>query len=84
MTMNHSRELYVGDEVHGRCSAWIPRGCGFGFLHVDGVSKDVFVSAADLIALPDLRRGERVQFEVRMDDRGRLKAANVMLLDETL
>jgi len=75
-----NRKLQVGDEVEGRCSGWFCAGRGYGFVSVDGVKKDIFVLARNLLNAASLEVGETVAFEVRMGHDGKLMADNVALL----
>lgn len=68
--------LQVGDSAYGTAKDWFDRGYGYGFIAVPG-AKDIFVSARAITNAPQLEPGDRVQFDVRMDSRGRLFAANV-------
>ena len=77
-----NRELQVGDEVEGRCSGWFNVRRGHGFISVDGVKKDIFVPARNLLNAASLEVGETVTFEVRMGYDGRLMADNVELITE--
>jgi CspA family cold shock protein len=51
---------------------------GFGFITIEGESKDVFFHATDLsgVAFDDLRMGDSVEFEMGESDKGP-KAVNV-------
>lgn len=76
------RELVIGDEYEGIVSGWINQGHGYGFIHVEGAPRDVFVSARDLENATDLRRGDRVRFAVRMNESGRLQASHCALFED--
>ena len=55
---------------------------GFGFIQpIDG-SADVFVhvSALERAGLDDLKEGQKLQFDLEQDKRGRSAAANLRLL----
>ncbi len=62
---------------------WFNPTKGYGFIQPEDGSKDVFVhvSAVERAGLRTLREGQRVQFEVESDDRGRVAATNLSLLD---
>lgn len=74
------REFHVGDELEGLCKTWVANGCGYGFLAVPGYP-DLFVGARNLHNTIELRPGDRVTFEVRMDRYGRFEATDVRLLE---
>jgi cold shock CspA family protein len=75
-----NRELQVGDEVEGRCSGWFNVGRGHGFISVDGIRKDIFVPARNLLNAASLEVGDTVTLEVRMGYDGKLMADNVGLV----
>jgi cold shock protein len=52
----------------------------FGFLVRDDHEPDVFVHASDVEPGHTLREGEKVEFEVGQDDRGRPKATQVRIV----
>jgi len=72
--------LEIGETYTGTCVAWHDKGWGFGFLRVAGF-KDIFVVARDITNFIRLERGARVQFDVAMDNTGRLKATNATLIE---
>lgn len=74
------RVLEASERVEGSCARWFTDRC-FGWLEVPGVDKDVFVGARQLLNAPDLRRRDKVAFDVAIDGQGRLQAINVVLLD---
>lgn len=80
VTQATERELNIGDEVQGICSAWFDEGRGYGFIRVTGVAKDVFVPARNLVDSISLHVGQRVSFEVRLDREGRLFADGVAIV----
>ncbi len=49
----------------------------FGFIVRDDQEPDVFVHASDVEAGHTLREGEKVEFDLGQDDRGRPKATQV-------
>ncbi len=57
---------------------------GFGFIVPDEGSKDVFVhiSALERAGLSALLEGQRVEYEMGQDQKGRMSAATVALLDD--
>ena len=52
----------------------------FGFIVRDDTEPDVFVHASDVEAGRTLREGEKVEFELGQDDRGRPKATQVRVV----
>jgi CspA family cold shock protein len=58
---------------------WFNVNKGFGFIVPDDGSKDVFVhiSAVERAGLSSLLEGQRVQYEVGRDRKGRLSAVSV-------
>ena len=62
---------------------WFNPTKGYGFIQPDDGSKDVFVhiSAVERAGLPNLREGQRVNYEVVTRDRGRTAAENLTLAD---
>lgn len=54
---------------------------GFGFIQPSDGSKDVFVhvSALERAGIPELREGQKVQFEV-ITERGKQAAGNIKLI----
>jgi CspA family cold shock protein len=54
---------------------------GFGFIRPDGGSGDIFVHARDIANADKLNQGQRVSFEIIMDDkRGKQRADRVRVL----
>ena len=54
---------------------------GFGFIRPDGGGGDVFVHARDIANADKLNQGQRVSFEIIMDDkRGKQRADRVRVL----
>jgi cold shock protein len=55
---------------------------GYGFIEPDDGGKEVFVhiSALDRAYLGGLRQGQRLQFDVEIDNFGRPSAANLQLI----
>jgi cold shock protein len=58
---------------------WFNAQKGFGFIHPDDGSKDVFVhnSALERAGIGNLTEGQRVSYETQRDQRGRLSAENL-------
>ena len=56
---------------------------GYGFIHPDDGDKDAFVhiSAVEAAGLDGLREGQKVEFELVSDDRGRSSAENLSLVE---
>ncbi len=56
---------------------------GYGFIQPDNGDKDAFVhiSAVESAGLDGLREGQRVEFELIADDRGRSSAENLSLVE---
>ncbi len=63
---------------------WFNVSKGFGFIVPDEGSKDVFVhiSALERAGLSALLEGQRVEYEMGRDQKGRMSAATVALLDD--
>lgn len=78
-TATNGQQLHVGENHEGICSAWFDRGRGFGFIKVSGVEQELFVSSRCVVNADALRRGDRVRFEVRMSNTGKLMADCVEL-----
>ena len=55
-----------------RLGVWFPARTGF---------KDIFVGAREIANFNRLDRGDRVQFDVAMDNTDRLKATNATLIE---
>lgn len=58
---------------------WFNPAKGYGFIEPEDGSKDVFVhiSAVERAGLGDLREGQKVEFDVERDDRGKTSATNL-------
>lgn len=56
---------------------------GYGFIQPDDGDKDAFVhiSAVEAAGLDGLREGQKVEFELVSDDRGRTSAENLSLVE---
>ncbi len=56
---------------------------GYGFIQPDDGDKDAFVhiSAVESAGLTGLREGQKVEFELVSDDRGRSSAENLSLVE---
>ena len=56
---------------------------GYGFIQQDDGDKDAFVhiSAVEAAGLTGLREGQKVEFELVSDDRGRSSAENLSLVE---
>lgn len=52
----------------------------YGFISREGEGSDVFVHRNDLVTATSLKRGDRVEFEVAKDERGRAKAVKVRVV----
>jgi len=63
---------------------WFNVSKGFGFIVPDEGSKDVFVhvSALERAGLSSLLEGQRVEYEMGRDKKGRMSAAAVSLVDD--
>lgn len=55
----------------------------FGFIEPEGGTKDVFVhiSAVERAGLKSLSEGQKVKFELFTDDKGKVSAVDLVLLD---
>ncbi len=62
---------------------WFNTVKGFGFIQPDDGSKDVFVhiSAVDRAGLSSLNEGQKVEYELVPDNRGRSAAGNLSLVE---
>ena len=62
---------------------WFNTVKGFGFIQPDDGSKDVFVhiSAVDRAGLSSLHEGQKVEYELVPDNRGRSAAGNLSLVE---
>ena len=58
---------------------WFNTTKGFGFIAPDGGKKDVFVhiSAVERAGMSALNEGDRVEFELEVDRRGKTAAVNL-------
>ncbi len=63
---------------------WFNASKGFGFIVPDEGSKDVFVhiSALESTGLSSLLEGQRVEYEMGQDQKGRMSAATIALMDD--
>lgn len=63
---------------------WFNVSKGFGFIVPDEGSKDVFVhiSALESAGLSSLLEGQRVEYEMGQDRKGRMSAATIALMDD--
>ena len=61
---------------------WFNDAKGFGFITPDEGGKDVFVhvSALERAGFPGLAEGQKLQFELERDGKGRESAANLQLI----
>ena len=62
---------------------WFNQAKGFGFIQPDDGSADAFVhiSAVERAGMQDLREGQKVQFELAPDRRGKMSAENLKAVD---
>jgi CspA family cold shock protein len=62
---------------------WFNATKGFGFIQPDGGGADAFVhiSAVERAGLGQLREGQKVEFELVADRRGKMSAENLKALD---
>ena len=62
---------------------WFNSTKGFGFIAPEDGSKDAFVhiSAVEQAGLSGLREGQKIEYELVPDNRGRLAAANLRLVE---
>ncbi len=62
---------------------WFNQVKGYGFIQPDDGDKDAFVhiSAVEVAGLDGLREGQKVEFELISDDRGRSSAENLSLVE---
>lgn len=56
----------------------------FGFIAPADEARDVFVHRSELVNATSLQRGDRVEFEVGSDERGRRRAVKVRLVGQDL
>mmetsp|Transcript_13938 Transcript_13938/g.17178 ORF Transcript_13938/g.17178 Transcript_13938/m.17178 type:complete len:161 (-) Transcript_13938:514-996(-) len=70
--------IQAGQKCTGVCK-WFSSEKGFGFITVDDSEQEAFVHQSNIHApgFRSLAEGEKVEFEVEMDTRGRPKAINV-------
>ncbi len=63
---------------------WFNVSKGFGFIVPDEGSKDVFVhiSALESAGLSSLLEGQRVEYEMGQDQKGRMSATTIALMDD--
>ncbi len=63
---------------------WFNVSKGFGFIVPDEGSKDVFVhiSALERAGLSSLLEGQRVEYEMGQDQKGRMSATTIALMDD--
>jgi CspA family cold shock protein len=61
---------------------WFNEAKGFGFIQPDDGSSDAFVhiSAVERAGLPYLREGQKIEFELMADRRGKMAAENLRAL----
>ena len=61
---------------------WFNATKGFGFIAPDDGGKDVFVhiSAVERAGMPSLNEGDRLEFELEVDRRGKTAAVNLQPL----
>ncbi len=62
---------------------WFNTVKGYGFIQPDDGSKDVFchISALDQAGLSGLQEGQKVEYELVPDNRGRSAAGNLSLIE---
>ena len=56
----------------------------FGFIAPADETGDVFVHRSELVNATSLQRGDRVEFEVGKDERGRIRAVKVRVVGPDL
>ena len=61
---------------------WFNATKGYGFIQPDKGGKDVFVhiSAVERAGIPTLNEGDRLEFEIEVDRRGKYAAVNLSAL----
>jgi cold shock protein len=69
--------------MNGTVKSFDPRK-DFGFIAPVGEPRDVFVHRNDLVNATSLQRGDRVEFEVGQDERGRTRAVKVRVVGPDL
>jgi cold shock protein len=62
---------------------WFNSTKGFGFIEPEDGSKDAFVhiSAVEAAGMSNLNEGQKVEYELIQDDRGRQSAGNLKAVD---
>ncbi len=62
---------------------WFNTMKGYGFIAPDDGARDAFVhiSAVERAGLPELREGQRVEYELRPGQNGKSSAENLRLVD---
>lgn len=62
---------------------WFNPRKGYGFIQPEGGDRDVFVhiSAVERAGIGSLREGQRIQFELVKDQRGKTSADSLVALD---
>jgi cold shock protein len=69
----------MGEKMPQGTVRWYNQEKGFGMIKPSDGSADVFVSAADLVALVTLKEGEFVVYELEKTRKGQLKAVYVRM-----
>ncbi len=61
---------------------WFNANKGFGFIEPEDGSKDAFVhiSAVERAGLSGLQEGQKIEYELEEDQRGRVSAANLQVV----
>ena len=61
---------------------WFNTTKGYGFIQPEDGGKDVFVhiSAVERAGLPSLNEGDRLEFDIEVDRRGKFAAVNLQTL----
>ena len=61
---------------------WFNPTKGYGFIQPQGGGKDVFVhiSAVERAGIPTLNEGDRLEFEIEVDRRGKFAAVNLQAI----
>ena len=70
-------------ELRGQLNSWDDQK-GFGFIQQDGGGEDVFVhiSAVERSGLSQINEGERYEFDLEVDRRGKYSAVNLVPVQE--